>query len=562
MQKGMIDPREFEELWRLTEEVGEIGYWKWDIRNDTTYWSPRKRTIYGLGEKEKGSFELFLSVLDEQTRRLVEEEISRVLSGEKKYYDLQHEIHLRDGRTVWVHEKGYLLYDSEEKPIKLIGVVLDITKRKQVEQDLLQEKNRSAFLENFDPLTRLPNRHALHLRLTREIGEGESFVLLFVNVENFGTINNLFGHHFGDAILVRLAKQLEELAGSTNVYRYGADEFVLLIPRLQETGGLFERLRQQLFDLPMQIEGQTVTLRFNVGVIHYPEDTRDISTLISGASTALAHAKSLSGSQIVRYHPHMQKQISLTYYGVDSLQRAIKQKALKPYYQPIFDTESSKIVAVEALARWIGPEGKPVALPGEFLPLAKQQGLIHQIDHLIMEQALEDLQKWKAKGLTPRLAVNVYLEDFGQAAFSPLFKRYQELLPQLILEISEEEFLACSRDDREQLDLLRDLGIRISIDDFGTGYSSLRYLHSLPIDEIKIDRSFVENLPEDPQNGDLVRVIKKITEIYALDCVVEGVEREEQSRFLTSIGLPIQQGFLFARPMDASSCLELLESQG
>ena len=129
-----------------------------------------------------------------------------------------------------------------------------------------------------------------------------------------------------------------------------------------------------------------------------------------------------------------------------------------------------------------------------------------------------------------------------------------------MVEISEQEFLTCSKEEREQLEILRNFGIRISIDDFGTGYSSLRYLHTLPVDEIKIDRSFVENLPEDPQNRDLVHVIKNIADIYGLQCIVEGIEREEQSRFLTSIGLPRQQGYLFARPMDAEACTRYLEN--
>jgi EAL domain-containing protein (putative c-di-GMP-specific phosphodiesterase class I) len=257
----------------------------------------------------------------------------------------------------------------------------------------------------------------------------------------------------------------------------------------------------------------------------------------------------------------LQQKISLTYHGLDALRRAIKNRNLHPYYQAIVDTENSRILGVEALARWIGPEGEPVAFPDEFLPLAKQQGLIHRIDYLIMEEALRDLRRWKEKGLTPRLSVNVFLDDFGREEFSALFKRHGELLGQLVIEISEQEFLACSKAEREELEILRDLGIRVSIDDFGTGYSSLRYLHTLPVDEIKIDRSFVENLPADRQNSDLVRVIKNIADIYSLQCVVEGVEREEQSRFLRSIGLPIQQGFLFTRPMDAESCGKFLESQ-
>ena len=555
-----LDKEEFTEIWRLAEEVGEIGYWEWDLQTNETYWSEQKKKIYGLERMEEGSFETFLSVIDEETRQLVEQEIAQVLAGGKEFYDLQHRIFLRNGREVWVHEKGYLLYDENGEPRKMVGVVLDVTERKRLEKDLVFQRSKSSYFENFDPLTRLPNRHAFYRQLEQAISETGHFVLIMIDLEDFGSINNIFGHRFGDRVLARLARKLEELAGRGNTYRYGADEFVLLIRDLQDTEGLLSRLRHHLFDLPLQVEDQSVTLRFNAGVIHFPEDARTLTDLISGAGTALTYAKSQPHSRIIRFQPYMQERISRTYHGVDALYQAIEQRAFVPYYQPIIDLSGGKVLGVEAMARWIGPDGHPISEPDRFLPLAREHRLIHRIDYQIIEQALKDFSKWRNAGLDIRLSVNVYLDDFSRAGFSALFRRYQPKLKHLIVEVSEQEFLTCSKAEREQLEILRNLGIQISIDDFGTGYSSLRYLHALPIDEIKIDRSFIEDLPEDPQSKDLVHVIKNIAEIYGLQCVVEGVEREDQSRFLASIGLPRQQGFLFARPMDAEACTRYLEN--
>jgi diguanylate cyclase (GGDEF)-like protein/PAS domain S-box-containing protein len=552
-----MEPLEYERLWKLAEEVAGIGHWEWNIRTNETFWSPRKKEIYGLDAEEIPTFDSFLSVIDDETKTMVREEVEKVLSGEKAYYDLQHRIHLRDGREVWIHEKGYLIRDENGEPLRMVGIVFDITDRYLLERELIFEKRKSSYFEKFDTLTGLPNRHTLYDDLEHALASRRAFSLVFLDIEDFGTVNNTFGHPFGDRILVELARRLKGLVPSGQLYRYGADQFVLLVdPERAERLG--EQLKKQLYGHPLRVEGQSVRLRYNIGFARYPEDAENLKDLIIRASAALTRAKSRPEESVVRFQPYMQQQITQHYYGLDALRQAIEERAFVPYYQPIVDTRRRKVIGVEALVRWIGPQGSPISEPAWFLPVAREHHLIHRVDYLVFEQALEDLENWHREGLEIELSCNAHLDDFSRIGFSKLFRRHQALLSSLIVEISEEEFLACSEDEKERMEVLAGLGIRLSLDDFGTGYSSLRYLNALKIHEIKIDREFISRLPEDPRSLDLIRVIKNIAEIYELDCVAEGVETREQSELLDSIGLARQQGFHFARPMPAEECTRFL----
>jgi len=548
-----MEPLEYDRVWKLAEEVAGIGHWEWDIQNETAYWSARKKEIYGLDPSETPSYEDFLSAIDETTRAVVEAEIRKVLAGEKEFYDLQHSIHRKDGEERWVHEKGYLIRDAEGKPLRMAGIVFDITDRHRLERELIFEKRKSSYFEKFDALTGLPNRHTLYDDLERKLSRDESFALVFLDIEDFGTVNNTFGHLFGDALLVELGRRLKALGAPGALYRYGADEFVLLLTP-EESDRLEEQLRKQFYEHPLHVEGETVKLRFNIGFARAPEDARTPKDLITRASAALSLAKSYPQKIPIRFQPYMEEQIARHYHGLDALRRAIEAGEFVPYYQPIVDTRKRTVIGVEALVRWIGPEGEPISSPAQFLPLAREHHLIHRIDYLVFAQALRELGNWHRQGWEIELSCNAHLDDFSRIGFSKLFRRYQPLLTSLVVEISEEEFLACSDDEKERMEVLAGLGIRLSLDDFGTGYSSLRYLHTFKVHEIKIDRGFVAKLPEDSRSLDLIRVIKHIAEIYGLDCIVEGVETREQSELLDSIGLTWQQGYYFARPMSAKEC--------
>ena len=553
-----MEPLEYERIWKLAEEVAEIGHWEWDIRNNVTYWSGRKKKIYGFTPSDEPGFETFLSMLDEETRQLVRAEIAQVLAGKKEFYDLRHRIHLKDGREVWVHEKGYLIRDEKDQPLRMVGVVLDITAREVLERELLFEKRKSHYFEKFDPLTNLPNRHTLYDDLSHLLETRQPANLIFLDIEDFGTINNTFGHLFGDRLLVELTERLSALSPPGALYRYGADQFVLLLGSDEEAEHFVRHLQLELDTRPLRVDDQSVTLRFSIGLARYPKDAENVRDLITRANTALTLAKTRRLNTLVRFQPYMQRELSQHYYGVDALRKALEQEAFCPYYQPIIDTRKRKVIGLEALVRWIGPEGRPISEPRWFLPLAREYQLIHEIDYQIFRQALEDLTDWHKEGWTLELSCNAHLDDFSRSAFSALFRKYQETLSSLIIEISEQEFLACSEDEKERLQILSQLGIKISIDDFGTGYSSLRYLHTLEVDEIKIDREFISALPEDSRTLALVKVIKKIADIYELDCIAEGIETREQSELLDSIGLSWQQGFYFARPMPREECTRFL----
>ncbi len=552
---------DYKRLWELAERVSRIGYWEWDIQTGQTFWSRRKREIYGLDYEEEASYDKFLSLLDPSTRKAVEEQVDQVLAGTQKFYDLQHRIRLRNGREVWVHERAYLEREKDGTPRRMIGIVQDISAQKRLERELIFEKRRSDYFERYDSLTGLPNRHTLFSDLERKISSGTPFILASLDIEEFSMLNATFGHDFGDRILVELAARLEALASTGNAYRYGADEYMLTLSPSQSSDDPVAELRRHLHDLPLMVNGQELKLHYNIGTAHYPEDAKSVGELITRTASALSVAKVTPQINAVRFQPYMEEKITRHYHGLDSLREAIEAERFYPYYQPIVDVTTGRVVRVEALARWLSLNGEIFALPEEFLPLARDHHLIHRIDHLIMTRALKDLKTWHEAGLGISLACNAYLNDFTYAEFSPLFREYQKYLPSLIIEVSEEELLNCTEDEKERLEILRSFGIGVSIDDFGTGYSSLRYLQSLPVNELKIDRSFLQDFPRNPKDRALIQLISDISSLYHLDCVAEGVETSRQSEALKEMGIRLQQGYLFAQPMPGDRLLDYLRRE-
>ncbi len=243
---------------------------------------------------------------------------------------------------------------------------------------------------------------------------------------------------------------------------------------------------------------------------------------------------------------------------LDTLSGAVNEEAFIVHYQPKVDSLNGKIVGFEALVRWRNAKGELVS-PALFLPIAQEYGLMSRIDYIVLRKALDQLQRWHNEGFEISLSVNFNISDFEDPRILDLLKR-SDLLSFVTVEITESELMACSEKELALIDNLKGLGLRISLDDFGTGYSSLRYIHKLPIDELKIDRAFVENIPGNSKDEALVTIIKSIVDTFRLGCVVEGVERTEQKEFFQKLGLTTIQGFLYGRPMDAEQATSMLKN--
>ena len=294
-----------------------------------------------------------------------------------------------------------------------------------------------------------------------------------------------------------------------------------------------------------------------MGVCSYPGKAQNARDMVKNANSALALAKSDRKGRVLFYEEYMSNYIAQKRKILDSLNDAVKDEKFTLFYQPKVDCVKGEIIGFEALVRWRNEDGDLIS-PGLFLPIAQKYGLMGKIDFIVLKKALAELKRWHERGFKITLSVNFNMSDFENRDILVLLEE-ADLLEFVTVEITENELMACSEKDMAILEWLKQLGLKISLDDFGTGYSSLRYIHKLPIDELKIDRAFVEHIPGDPKDEAMVQIIKSIVETFGLGCVVEGVERREQKEFFKKIGLTTIQGFYYGKPVDAKEATLLLE---
>ena len=545
-------------LFEMAQDVANVGYWEWDISTNEVLWSDTKIEIYGEDAQEyEPTFEKFLAVIDEETKKRVLNEIDSVLSGKKRFYDLQHKIRLKSGKVAWVQEKGFVVRDAEGKPLKMVGIVYDITDKMVMLEELKIAEAQSKYLKTHDLLTTLYNKETLLADIEKKIDAKTPFSVIFLDIDNFKTINNSFGHTFGDEVIKRLGQMLQSVIECGFVYRYGGDEFVILTDDLCLDAKSVVVKIEELFQRNISVAGKTLQISFSMGVCSYPGKAQNARDMVKNANSALALAKSDRKGRALFYEEYMSNYIAQKRKILDSLNDAVKDEKFTLFYQPKVDCVKGEIIGFEALVRWRNEDGDLIS-PGLFLPIAHEYGLMGKIDFIVLKKALVELKRWHERGFKITLSVNFNMSDFENRDILVLLEE-ADLLEFVTVEITENELMSCSEKDMAILEWLKQLGLKISLDDFGTGYSSLRYIHKLPIDELKIDRAFVEHIPGDSKDEAMVQIIKSIVETFGLGCVVEGVERREQKEFFKKIGLTTIQGFYYGKPVDAKEATLLLE---
>ncbi|WP_310550838.1 putative bifunctional diguanylate cyclase/phosphodiesterase [Paenibacillus glufosinatiresistens] len=443
----------------------------------------------------------------------------------------------------------------------LVGVFrkLDEEEPKREREEIEAQLN---YLVYHDELTGLANRRKLLQRLSYMIGlhqknEIEGFsALAILNINHFKNINDSLGHQMGDRLLQLVAERLgTSLVLGEELFSMGGDEFALLMmdcPNLNECTDRAQELRR-LFDKPLELDAGEYHISLSVGLAIYPGDGETAEQLVQSADTAVHHAKE-QGKECTRFTPSMQMKASEKLKMENDLRRALERNEFYLLYQPQVRLETQEIVGMEALLRWNHPK-RGLVSPVEFIPVAEESGLIVPIGEWVLQTACLQNKEWQKAGYKPIcVSVNLSMRQFLQPNLAGKIGRYLEeieLDPKFVdLEITESMTL-----DREmafdQLQRLKALGVGISIDDFGTGYSSLHYLKNMPIDRLKIDRSFVSEVMEDSNNAAIVSTITSMAHHLKLKVTAEGVENEEQMNFLNEQQCHEAQGYLFSRPIPA-----------
>lgn len=450
--------------------------------------------------------------------------------------------------------------------IALIISVLDLRMEARtavLAHSLAQANQELAYLALHDNLTKLSNRLLLEDRLNQAIRTAERekrrFALMFMDLDGFKAVNDVYGHHVGDLLLIDVAQRIVgRVRQQDTVARVGGDEFVVLthVDDLEDAGTLADTLLEAVRE-PFLAGGHELRVSTSIGIAMYPGDGANQHDLLTNADAAMYHAKGLGRNAYSFFEPSMNANVHQQLQLVQDLRLAIERNELVLYYQPKFHAPHGPIAGVEALVRWQHPV-RGLLSANEFIPLAERTGLIVPLGTWVLDEACRQMAQWRREGHAGwSVAVNLSALQFGHAA---LIDTVRDTLARhaldphcLTLEITESTAM---RDADASLHILQQLdamGVRISIDDFGTGYSSLLYLKRLPASELKIDRGFVRDLERDTEDAAIVSAIVALGQTLNLRIVAEGVETAEQQAFLTQLGCDSLQGYLLGRPMSAES---------
>jgi diguanylate cyclase len=437
-------------------------------------------------------------------------------------------------------------------------------------------------LENMDPLTGLPNRRVFLDRLRNVMLDAQDkqlpLALLHIGLDRFKQINDSLGHRAGDQLLADVAQRLQtclrrgdgtrdtprsdtvpirQRSDALFLSRLAGDEFALLVPELgsPETAGRVASRILAVMARPFQLEGQDVFVTPSIGIALYPGDGPDDETLRRSAESALAHAKD-NGRNTYRYYAPQLNSASTERLSLETrLRRAIERDELSLHYQPKVALASGRVVGAEALLRWANPELGMVP-PDRFIPIAEESGLIVEFGEWVLNNACAQMARWREAGLGDiKVAVNVSRHEVVGGALvrtvAAALERHAIRQGQLVIELTEGMLMDHHEQTRQQLEALRAMGVELSIDDFGTGYSSMNYLKRFPLDELKIDKSFVNNTPHDQTNTAIVKAVIVLAHSLGMRVVAEGVETEDSRAMLETLGCDVFQGYLCSKPLTA-----------
>lgn len=476
----------------------------------------------------------------------------------------------KDGTLYWVHSTIVPLMGDNGKPNQFIAIRADITLRKKAEA-------KARLMAMHDDLTGLPNRYLMRDRLLRAISSkvdqpGYGAVLM-MDLDHFKEVNDTLGHALGDELLEQTTKRLISTVRKTDtVARFGGDEFVIILDyvgsdyksSMVNTDSICETIRKALAQ-PYHLGGQQLEVTPSLGVVLFSSDEEEPGELIKQADIALYRAKESGRNQVCFFDPVFQEEAIEKALMVRDLRKALDKDELILFYQPIVDVDET-IRGVESLIRWIHPKYGVVS-PEKFIPLAEKSGLIIPIGEWVLKTSCFQQTEWQKDPIRKNwvVSVNVSAKQLAQVDFIDTVKNALietgALASQISLELTETVLQDNIEDTIEKMNFLRQVGVRFSLDDFGTGYSSLSYLKRLPIDHLKIDKSFVDDLFYDASDADIARTIILLAKSLGVGVIAEGVESREQFDWLLEHGCTYYQGYFFSRPLPQDQLCCVLENR-
>ena len=553
--------RRTEERLALAAEAAIDGLWDWDLKSHQCFFSGRWRAMVGLPPRPgTGRADEWLRRIHPEDLGAFKDALNAHLAGATDR--LQHELRLRheDGTYRWFLCRGVAARGTGPRPLRIAGSLTETA----------MARHRLGNAGLLDPLTGLANRAVFVERLGRRLADarlrpgGDRFAVLYLDLDRFKVVNDSLGHLVGDELLAAVSRRLESCLRSTDVLaRLGGDEFAILLNNLgdeQQANAIAFRLQEAL-GAPFSIEGREVFTSASIGIAIGLTGYASPDELMRDADTAMYHAKTRGKARHEMFDADMHARVRDRLGLENDLRRAVAGNAFEVHYQPIVALASGRCVGFESLVRW-KRDGTPVP-PDKFIPLAEELGLIEPLGTWILREACRMFAEWQRRypGRLDYITVNVSSRQLVQQNFLNVVERAVHdagLQPSdLRLEITETALMDNPKSAAGLLRELRDFGVKIYLDDFGTGYSSLSHLHRLPVDALKIDRSFVDSLllPDRPA---IVESILALARTLNTSVVAEGIESAEQARELERLGCTHAQGYLFSRPLSVQAAEELL----
>lgn len=560
--------RESEERYALAARGTNDGLWDWNLKTDKIYYSPRWRDVMGCSQNAIGdSPQAWWERIHPEDRDRVQAELSTVPSNGSETHQTEFRTVDLGGGYRWVLCRWLAVRDVSGQPTRLAGSIADVTSGKVS-----------------DPLTGLPNRLLFIDRVGQCLRSQEwdpgLFAVLFLDLDNFKLINDSLGHEAGDQLLTSLADRIVRSVRSTDtvalatttfsVARLGGDEFTILLDRINtpdDAEVVADRILAGLAK-PFTLRGREVSISASIGITIGPGEHKRAEDLLREADTAMYYAKAHGRSCARTFDSSMQQRAEIRLALENDLRHAVEREEIELHYQPIFSLSRKCIIGAECLVRWYHPS-RGLVMPVDFVSVAEETGVIVSIGRCVLRRACMQAAEWQRRfpHLPPMIiSVNVSCKQFGDVELVSFIRQTiaeTGINPtSLKLEVTESTLMESTETAVRLLSELREMQIQVGLDDFGTGYSSLAVLHHLPLDVLKIDRSFVHEMTARKGHAAIVKTIIALARNLGFDVIAEGVETEEQAAMLLEMGCDNAQGFYFSRPVDAAALESMLEARG
>lgn len=547
-----------EERYRLVTEASNGGIWEIDLIHNQNYYSSRWFQLLGYEEEDNVTRDMLTDLIHPEDAVVYAEEIRKACEEVRSLLECEFRLKMKCGEYHWFLARGKIVFDANGEPLRMTGSIIDI-------HELKMSQDRLHYMAYYDELSGLPNRHYFmkELEAFSEVPDRHA-ALFFIDTDNFKYVNDTLGHKSGDLLLAEASARLSRAIGDEGMlFRLGGDEFVIMMEGIKEAKQA-ERYAEKLIDVfkePFDIQGSELYISISIGISLYPQDGTDAEEILKNADMAMYAAKEAGKGKYMVFNPAFQQAFYERVQIEKHLRQAVQNGELVLHYQPQVDLSTGEISGFEALVRWKSPELGFVS-PLSFIKVAEDSRLIIPIGDWVLKEACRFARRLQDEGHGEhQIAVNISVIQLLQDDFAD---KVQDVLQEtglepryLELEITESIIMESFDQMVPSLTRLREMGVNIALDDFGTGYSSLGYLKQMPITTLKIDKSFIEQVPEEGDSRSLARAIVLIGRKMGLKVVAEGVETNRQLQYIRRSRCDAIQGYLISRPVPEPEALIL-----